>query len=342
MSEAEAERRRDGWSKAEVVAAFVAPAATATVAALFAYWYNQAQIEQTALQSERELAVARIEAVTDLLPHALGSDAAASEAALKSIAALGDHELAEAIALAVGGPPAVATIKSLQPVGEPSGGLAHLLQSVSEGVFVARGGDGSSPQANGFVMKGDVWITSASVAEAGPPFTFVFPTTGREVAATLKAVDQLRGIAVFHPIEPIGVPVLALADKIGEEPDLLVASGFTSGGIWVAIPVQVERGDAMFVLEYPAGGPPDPGAEFDEFVEQISANLLSLPGQVRLSPPPGFDGAVILNDSGEVFGQLVANALLLGDRKAPAGSALFIPASELARVRCHHTDQDCL
>lgn len=323
---------KDAWDKAQIVASLLTPIVTVILGGVLGYWFNEVQARKERSEAERQLAVARADTVTNLLPQLSSSDPAVRRAALETVAALGDEQLAIRLSTVFAGPGAIAPVERLSQV--PSlresalEALGRLFESAQPSIGIIQSSHAPNQRIGTAVAVRDgLFVTSGAVVSSSPYLLFI-PATGQELPAELVFQDELRGLAAFRVAEGIA-PKLAIARERAENEDLLTAVGYSHGGLWRAVAGRVSTGGVQAHMSVPFGRwPPDDP-------ETVLAGLLFLPGLLEVKLPQGFEGAPLLNDTGAITGLISSVAKPgLGEEPEPLESqdrVRYVPVEEIRK-----------
>jgi S1-C subfamily serine protease len=309
---------KDVWDKLSAVSGLVAGVLVAVIGAFATYVYNRRQEQATAAdaerqrsaedaRAERQLAVLRVQTIETFFPHLKSADARDREAALVAIHALGDHDLAAQFAVYYGGEAAIGALARIATAGDDESArhateaLATVLGDLRASVVQIVGG---GYRGTGFVVAADgVVATAAHVVQAMGGDTGVRFADGETRPASIVYPGRSTGDLALLKIEGDRLPSLPVATTSPLVGDSVVTLGFgVSGGesVTVGTVTDVFLGDASSIGEV----------------------------QTRIRTEPGFSGAPLVNQRGEVV------AIQLGVRPNPDGTktAFAVPAAALSEA----------
>lgn len=110
---------KDLWDKFASISTFLSGVIVALIGIYATSVYNQRQLESQRIQKEREISILRVQTVEKFFGHLASEDHSIRRAALDSISALGDEELAARLAKHFGGESGAAVLASLSKSNDP-------------------------------------------------------------------------------------------------------------------------------------------------------------------------------------------------------------------------------
>jgi S1-C subfamily serine protease len=201
------DKEKDFWDKLTASGPLIGGVLVAIIGGIATYMYNARQQRATDHQAAQELRVTRVQTLGELMPFLSSQDPRQVEAALVSIAELGDPELATSMAFIYKGEGGVGALERL--AGGPDAAIAQTARATLASVFA----DVRESVATIFGVPGHVMGTAVFVDTntlVAPNFVITEPVHNKP-AATMVRVGQAQGfITVRQPFgdQPTDIAVL--------------------------------------------------------------------------------------------------------------------------------------
>lgn len=239
LREERSQERKDAWDKLGTVSTLVSGVLVAGIGFYATTIYDASkQREEEARELER-LAISQVAVVEKLIPHLASDNEERKEAALISLAALGNEELAADLARAFGGSGARTAIGKLTDSASPEvaavarATVADLFDSLRPSVVRIEYDNGAG--AGFFVSRNGLLVTAAHLAECLQEIEFAVRLYDDErVPGSVVRLWPERDVALLkaeisNPTQ--GLPLRDAAPRLGME---VFALGQTREEAWVA------------------------------------------------------------------------------------------------------------
>lgn len=202
---------KDFWDKLSSLSALASGVLIGGVGLYATLTYNSRQLASEALEREREIAVRRVEVVERFFPHLASTDDNVREAALETIASLGDEALAGNLARRFGGRSGASVLANLSRSSDPavataaSETLTEMFPRVRESItqLMAKEGPNLSLETAFFVRPdGTALVAYHATRSSG---SLSLRVGGKMEPARVVASDWRRDIALVRPTQPVQV-----------------------------------------------------------------------------------------------------------------------------------------
>jgi len=173
------EKSKDFWDKFASVSTFLSGVIIALIGIYATSVYNQRQLDSQQRQKSHEISVLRVQTVEKFFVHLASEDQKARQAALDSIAALGDEELAAVLAKHYGGEGGASVLARLSKSDNSeiaqiaSKGLNELFSFLRQSIVVIRPCIGIFVSSDGWVL-----VPSSALKPSEENIQIEVPSTG--------------------------------------------------------------------------------------------------------------------------------------------------------------------
>jgi S1-C subfamily serine protease len=293
---------KDVWDKLAVVASLVSGVGLATIGLLATISYNLHQEEaqrardQAALSLQSsQIMVQRIQTVQSFFPYLTSGDTTKVEAALKSIAALGDDSLFVALAKLLGGKASIQALVSVASNG--SSEVASLARDALTGVSDQVQSVVSLTTPSGYTLSGFAWggrgriITVAHQLHSLKDLLTMHLADGREARATITYINRASDLALVSCPEALVRPIEKVRDSLPVGA-AVVSLGYLHGTSRPSSTIFYARGEDVLARLLPG----------NISLEGIDLNMRVL--VVDGASPLGSEGSPVLTPTGELVGMV--------------------------------------
>jgi len=301
---------KDGWDKLAAISTLISGIVVALIGFYATNVYNSRQREAEGRRKAQELTISQIQTVEKFIPHLSSTNEAIKAAALSTIAALGNDELAVKLARIFGGSGSTSALASIAATARPSAvaaahrALGDLLEYLKSRVVALL--DSDTRRASGFVISESGLIATTAHAVDGIPADClrVRLPSGQLQTATKVVVDQERDLALLSTQTGGPLATLEISDWAPEPGAHVIALFPAQNGELVTRVGYVSMIAARLAVQFGTG-------------ERWVANRIG----TRLDSEPGSSGAPVLDQQGRLVGIIEAS-----DQQ---GNTYLIPVSEV-------------
>ena len=280
------EKGKDFWDKLGAVSTLLSGILVGLIGIYATSVYNARQLDSQRLQQEREISVRRVETVERFFTHLASDNQSIRGAALDTIAALGDEELAANLARHFGGEGSRSTLARLSRSQDPEIArtaelaLSELFGSLRQSVGTFYQGEAGVSTAF-FISSDDLALVPSFALGDGntPYFIQLAASDEKHSAQLLKRNDNLWLALVKVNAPGTVIPIPKTAAKVAPG-DQVAALGYTPDFKWLSVVGRIL------------------GETQESGQQRTIANL-----ELR----PGMAGAPVMNMRGELVGMAVAS-----------------------------------
>lgn len=294
---------KDVWDKFASISTFLSGVIVALIGILATIVYNRRQLDSQRIQKDREISILRVQTVEKFFIHFSSKNQNIRRAALDTIRALGDEELAARLAKHFGGESGAAVLASLSKSADPlvassaSAALKDLFSALRQSVLIIRSGEPEISLCTGFFVSSDGLVFVPSFALSKEPFKIEIPLSGESYIAELVKRDDNQHLALLRvELAAPAIPIKRFEDQI-ETGELVVALGYAGASGWKSTVGRITG----------------------EIVDRTGSNRIAS----DIETHPGMAGAPVVNTRGELIG--------VAESKDAQGTRLLIPAKNVLK-----------
>jgi S1-C subfamily serine protease len=285
-SASESKPGKDFWDKLGATSTLLSGILVGLIGIYATSIYNARQLESQRLQQKREISVRRVETVEKFFVHLASQNQSVRGAALDTIAALGDEELATNLAKHFGGEGSRSTLARLSQSSDPTIArraelaLNELFRTLQKSVATFYSSNQGISTAFFVSSDGLAVVPSFALGDSDSTYFVQLASSKERFPATVLKKNEENWLALVKvevPGSTVPINKSQTTPRIGEQ---VAAVGFSGGFEWLSIV----------------------GRILGESKEGQRTVILS---DLQLSP--GMAGAPVVNMAGELVGIAVAS-----------------------------------